>query len=240
MAMNKQENPPLPTQRAYRKQYEAFFAPLGRKIANLGISADTLSVLNLVFSFLVCVAFVYSSNNNYIFIYVAMFFLIIASFFDMIDGSVARATKAKNPDKEYSKFGAVLDPAIDRYSEAFIVLGIMLTGYVPPEFVLFTFVGMIMASYVRARAESLGMTNCSVGIERKEKITLLAMGATLQAIMMQLTTAGTYNFTQYFPNYHLFGPISYAIGPLALFTLLVGILSNISTFQRLQLAKKYL
>ena len=116
--MNKDENPPLPTQRAYRKQYEAFFAPLGRKIANLGISADTLSILNLVFSFLVCVAFIFSSNGNYVFIYVAMFFLIIASFFDMIDGSVARATKEKYPDKEYSKFGAVLDPAIDRYSEA--------------------------------------------------------------------------------------------------------------------------
>ena len=237
--MNKQENPPRPAQRAYRKQYEAFFAPLGRKIASLGVSADTLTILNLFFSFLVCVAFVYSSNGQYIFIYIAMGFLIIASFFDMIDGSVARATKEKHPDKPYSKFGAVLDPAIDRYSEAFIILGIMLSGYVPPEFVLFTFVGMIMASYVRARAESLGMTNCSVGIERKEKISLLALGATLEAVMMQLTQAGVFDFTKYFFNYDFF-KVSYAIGPLALFTLLVGILSHISTFQRLQLAKKYL
>ena len=237
--MNKDENPPLPTQRAYRKQYEAFFAPLGRKIANLGISADTLTGLNLVFSFLVCVAFTLSMNGNYVFIYIAMLFLIIASFFDMIDGSVARANKEKHPDKPYSKFGAVLDPAIDRYSEAFIVLGIMLSGYVPPEFVLFTFVGMIMASYVRARAESLGMTNCSVGIERKEKITLLAMGATLEAVMMELTQAGIFNFTKYFIYYDPFG-ITYFIGPLAIFTLLVGVLSHISTYQRLQLAKKYL
>ena len=237
--MNNQENPPRPAQRAYRKQYEAFFAPLGRKIANLGVSADTLSLLNLFFSFLVCVAFIYSSNGNYIFIYIAMGFLIIASFFDMIDGSVARATKEKHPDVAYSKFGAVLDPAIDRYSEAFIVLGIMLSGYVPPEFVLFTFVGMIMASYVRARAESLGMTNCSVGIERKEKISLLALGATLEAVMMQLKQVSIFDFTKYFYNYDFFN-VHYAIGPLALFTLLVGILSHISTFQRLKLAKRYL
>ena len=237
--MNKDENPPLPTQRAYRKQYEAFFAPLGRKIANLGISADTLTGLNLVFSFLVCVAFTLSMIGNYVFIFIAMVFLFFASFFDMIDGSVARANKEKHPDKPYSKFGAVLDPAIDRYSEAFIVLGIMLSGYVPPEFVLFTFVGMIMASYVRARAESLGMTNCSVGIERKEKITLLAMGATLEAVMMELTQAGIFNFTKYFIYYDPFG-ITYFIGPLAIFTLLVGVLSHISTYHRLQLAKKYL
>ncbi len=240
--MNKDENPPLPTQRAYRKQYEAFFAPLGRKIANLGISADTLSMLNLVFSVLVCAAFALSKNGNYVFIYIAMLFLIIASFFDMIDGSVARANKAKNPDKPYSKFGAVLDPAIDRYSEAFIVLGIMFSGYVPPDFVLFTFVGMIMASYVRARAESLGMTSCSVGIERKEKITLLAVGATLEAIIMQLAQTNIFDFKKYYLDYNPFGiyHVVYLIGPLAIFTLIVGILSHISTIQRLQLAKKYL
>lgn len=237
--MNKEENPPLPEQRAYRKQYEAFFAPLGRKIANLGISADTLSFLNLVFSFLVCVAFILSSNDNYLYIYVAMGFLIIASFFDMIDGSVARATKEKHPEKEYSKFGAVLDPAIDRYSEAFIVLGIMLSGYVPGEFVLFTFVGMIMASYVRARAESLGMTNCSVGIERKEKITLLAIGATLEALMIQLTQSHTFDFSLFHIPYPFFG-FTGSLGPLAIFTLIVGVLSHISTYQRLKLAKQYL
>ena len=237
--MNNQENPPLPTQRAYRKQYEAFFAPLGRLIAKFGISANMLTLMNLVFSILVCVAFYYSHDGHYVYIYIAMVLLIVASFFHMIDGSVARATKEKHPDIPYSKFGAVLDPAIDRYSEAFIVLGIMLSGYVPPEFVLFTFVGMIMASYVRARAESLGMTNCSVGIERKEKIFLLGMGATFEALMMQFTQAGIYNFSHFFIFYPYFGFNNY-IGPMALFTLLVGILSHISTFQRLQLAKRYL
>jgi phosphatidylglycerophosphate synthase len=237
--MNKEENPPLPTQRAYRKQYEAFFAPLGRKIANFGISADFISYLNLLFSFFTAVAFYYSSANNYVFIYVAIIMLTIASFFDMIDGSVARATKEKYPDREFKKFGAVLDPAIDRYSEALIVLGIMLSGYVPADWVLFTFVGMIMASYVRARAESLGMTNCSVGIERKEKITLLAMGATIQAVMIQLTQNNIFDFSSFYFKYPSFIG-DFLIGPLALFTLLVGILSHISTYQRLMLAKKHL
>jgi len=51
--------------------------------------------LNFVFSFLTAVAYYFSSDNNYLFIYVALVFLFFASFFDMIDGSVARAYREK-------------------------------------------------------------------------------------------------------------------------------------------------
>ena len=237
--MNKEENPPLSTQRAYRAQYEAFFAPLGRKIASWGISADFISFLNLFFSILTTIAFFYSRDGNWIFIYIAIILLIIASFFDMIDGSVARASREQNPEKNNNKFGAVLDPAIDRYSEAFILLGIILSGYVPADWVFFTFVGMIMASYIRARAESLGMTNCSVGIERKEKITLLVIGATFEALFFQLTQAKIMDFSSFYFSFNSFSG-TMLIGPLAIFTLIVGILSHYSAYQRLQLAKKYL
>lgn len=238
-----EKNSQLPEQRAYREQYEAFFAPLGRKIANRGISANFISYLNLVFSIFTTIAFIYSNGGHYLFIYLAIIFLAIASFFDMIDGSVARAHVELNPNssESESKFGAVLDPAIDRYSEAFIVLGLMLSGYVPPELVFITFVGMMMASYVRARAESISTTSgsFSVGIERKEKITLIAIGALLEALFLQFTQLNIYNFSDfYFPYQSVFG--SFSIGPLAIFVLIVGLLSHLSTFQRLKLASKYL
>ena len=233
------DNPPLPTERAYRKKYEATFAPLGRRIAGWGITANFVSVLNFIFSFLTGLAYFYSSNDNYIFIYVALVFLFFASFMDMIDGSVARAYREKHPEAENSLFGAVLDPAVDRYSEAFIVLGIMFSGYVPPEFVFFTFVGMIMASYVRARAESLKKGSFSVGIERKEKITLIVIGSILQAMFIQLTELGMFDFSSfYIPYQSNLG--TFDLGPLAIFVVIVGVLSHISTYQRLKLAKQYL
>ena len=239
MENNKSSLPELPSERAYRKQYEQFFAPLGRKIAKMGISANFVSYLNLIFSLFTGIAFYLSNNNNYLFIYLALVLLLISGLFDMIDGSVARAHKEMKPELADSKFGAVLDPAIDRYSEALIVFGIMLSGYVPPEFVLFTFVGMIMASYVRARAESLGMKNASVGIERKEKIGLIVIGALLEGLFIQLTTSGIINVTQYYFVY--ISPIGqYLIGPMAIFVLIAGLLSHLSTYQRLKLAQKYL
>jgi len=233
------ENPPLPEERGYRKQYETAFAPLGRKIASWGISANFLSYLNLIFSILTAIAFFYSSNGRYIFIYLAIVFIFIASFFDMIDGSVSRAHLEKNPKLSESKFGAVLDPVIDRYAEALILLGIMYSGYVPPEFVFFTFVGMIMASYVRARAESIKKGSFSVGIERKEKISLIVVGSILEALFIHLTELNVYDFSPFFIPYQS-NLGFYNIGPLAVFIVIVGILSHISTYQRLKLASKYL
>lgn len=228
------ELPPLPEERAYRKQYESFFAPIGKKVASWGITANFVSYLNLIFSFLTMVAFLYSNNNNYLFIYLAVVLIFIASFFDMIDGSVARAQREIKGDDSMSNFGAVLDPAIDRYSEAFIVLGIMFSGYVPPEIVFFTFVGMIMASYVRARAESIKKGSFSVGIERKEKITLIVIGTVMEGMFIQFFD--TYPFS--FPYESTLG--TFLIGPMAIFVLIVGILSHYSTYQRLRLASRYL
>lgn len=235
--MNKDQSPLQ--ERAYRKKYEATFSPIGRVLAKWGISANFVSYLNLVFSFFTAIAYVYSAHNNYWFIYLALIFLFFASFFDMIDGSVARATKENNPQSSYSKFGAVLDPAVDRYSEALILIGIMMSGYVPPVIVFFTFVGMIMASYVRARAESLHDGTFSVGIERKEKIGLVVVGSLLQAFFLHLTDLKIFDFSSFSISYQSNLGV-FNIGPLAIFILIVGILSHISTYQRLKLASKHL
>lgn len=236
------DEPQLPKQRAYRTRYEAIFSPLGQKLDKWGVSANSLSYLNVIFSVFTAVAYYLSgpsiTDQKWSWLFLALILMSIASFFDMIDGSVARAFKVRNPDQADRKFGAVLDPALDRYGEAFIVLGILLSGLVPPEWILFAFVGMIMASYVRARAESLGMENCSVGIERKEKITLLGIGTGLEALFDLLIENGS-NLIPMYPSYDLFGT-TFFIGPLALSVAVVGILSHIATYQRLRLASKYL
>ena len=234
------ESPPLPKERAYRTRYEAFFAPLGYKLDGIGVSANLLSYLNLLFSIFTAIAYysVSGVTQSWFWLYLALFLMIVASFFDMIDGSVARAHKVRNPEMANRKFGAVLDPALDRYGEACIVLGILLSGLVPPEWVLFAFIGMIMASYVRAQAENLGMENCSVGIERKEKITLLGIGTGLEAFL-NLLFQYDIDLMLFYPSYDLFGN-SFLLGPLALSVATVAILSHIATYQRLRLASKYL
>jgi CDP-diacylglycerol--glycerol-3-phosphate 3-phosphatidyltransferase len=99
-----------------------------------------------------------------------------ASFFDMLDGRVARLRGRG------TKFGAYLDSTMDRYSDMLLYLGLLLL-YArldrTPEMVLVWVAafGSFMTSYARARAESL-VPGCEVGfLERPERIVLLVAGA---------------------------------------------------------------
>ena len=230
--------PPLPQQRAYRSAYERLFLPLGMFISKFKISANQVSYIGVFFAALSAVAYYYSQNDHFWFIYLGILLMILSTFMDVVDGSVARAYVAKG--KPAGKYGKLLDPAMDRYAEAFFLLGILISGYVPVEWVFFCFVGMIMASYVRARAESLGPGPdgqplfISAGIERKEKLSLLGFFSGLEALVIQVK--GITNQT-YWP-YFTWGVIR--IGPMAWGVVIVGILSHIAAFQRLSLAKKYL
>jgi len=101
--------------------------------------------------------------------------MLVGGAFDVFDGIVAR-TNGKN-----TKFGAFLDSTLDRYADAAIFLAIMWFFFRQNNFRgLFltggSLVGAFLISYVRARAESLGL-DCNVGlIERPERIILLAVG----------------------------------------------------------------
>lgn len=102
--------------------------------------------------------------------------LILAGLFDMLDGGVARVTRSE------TRFGAFYDSVIDRYSDIIILQGLMVwyarndrLGYV--VLVGVVFMGAVMTSYARARAESL-IPSCKVGfMERPERIVVLILGA---------------------------------------------------------------
>lgn len=100
---------------------------------------------------------------------------ILFSLFDMLDGQVARLGKME------SRFGALYDSVLDRYCEL-LTLGalsyfLIMAGY--PIGALITFaalVGSVMVSYVRARAEGVGI-ECKVGfMQRPERVVVTSIG----------------------------------------------------------------
>ncbi len=101
--------------------------------------------------------------------------MILAGLFDMLDGEVARVSRSE------TRFGAFYDSVIDRYSDIILLQGLMVwyarqqrLGYV--VLVGVVFMGSIMTSYARARAESL-IPTCKIGfMERPERIVLLIIG----------------------------------------------------------------
>ena len=111
----------------------------------------------------------------------AGFIVLIAGFFDMLDGTLARHNNQVSP------FGAALDSTLDRLSEAALLMGILvfytreqsITGILLVGAAL---TGSLLVSYIRARAEALGL-KCQVGLfTRTERVIVLALGLLLNQI----------------------------------------------------------
>lgn len=104
--------------------------------------------------------------------------LIVAGSADILDGALARTTKAAYP------YGAFLDSTLDRYSEGVIYLGLAayfatIGGALQRWLILATLTalaGSFLVSYVRARAQSLGFT-CKTGLfQRPERVVVTVVG----------------------------------------------------------------
>lgn len=104
--------------------------------------------------------------------------VLVAGVFDFLDGQVARKGKTE------SKFGALLDSTVDRYSEIFIWFGIAISFIRADDLwtssaVFFALAGSLMVSYVRARIEGLG-AECKVGfMQRPERVIAIGAGGVI-------------------------------------------------------------
>src|ERR1043165_5427531 len=106
----------------------------------------------------------------------AGYFLGVTALFDVLDGTVARRS-----GKE-SVFGAFLDSTLDRFADGALFVGLA-TFYAldsvhrSPWMMLvciFGLIGALMTSYIRARAEALGL-DAKVGmVQRPERVVLLS------------------------------------------------------------------
>ncbi|MCL4538552.1 MAG: CDP-alcohol phosphatidyltransferase family protein [Bacteroidetes bacterium] len=151
----------------------------------------------------------------------------VSGLFDVIDGAVARKTG------RVTRFGAVYDSTMDRYSEVtvFFGLGFYLIGnhyYITSVAAVFAVGGSIMVSYIRARAETLGF-KANVGLARRqERVIILGLGLVLNVFN---------------PFFHrildgiiapTFGQ-SYSPPPFALAAsvVLLAVLTNLTAIQRL-------
>jgi CDP-diacylglycerol---glycerol-3-phosphate 3-phosphatidyltransferase len=120
--------------------------------------------------------------------------VILAGLFDMLDGEVARRSRSE------TRFGAFYDSVIDRYSDIILLQGLMVwyARQQRLEYVVLVgvvFMGAVMTSYTRARAESLIRT-CKVGfMERPERIVLLIIGGLanrMEAVLWILAVLGNW------------------------------------------------
>ena len=179
-----------------RAKYQAWMRPIGRRLGSLGFTPNMLTTISLVVAFGAGAAYAFGAPL------LGGVGLVLSAVVDMLDGAVARATRTA------TRFGAVYDHVLDRYAEFFGLAGIGLGGFCDWIWVLFSLFGMVMASFTRAKAESVGgLKKCTVGIaERQEKLIILLIGSMVQP---------------------------FAPGALAVAVIVTGVLSHVTVAQRL-------
>ncbi len=205
-----------------RSVYKNITEPIGKFFGKFNISPNTITMISGVFAITTATMYAFNGRiGSFQFWWLIGFALsVITGFIDVIDGSVARATG------KTTMFGKVLDPVMDRFAEFCFLIGISIGVYDYAPFInptlatipvgiwcLFSFAGMIFASYSRARGESVAQVSVeSVGImERREKLIILFLG----------------NLLYYW--FHV---------AMIIAIMLVGLLSFITTIQRMVYIRK--
>ena len=152
------------------KLAERFTTPAARILSKTGVTPNMLTVTG----FLVSIAAAVLIAKEYFL--AGGLVILLAGAFDLLDGPLARATG------KTTRFGAFLDSTLDRLSEAAVIAGILAyyaffeKGTWEPLLAYGCFVGSVMVSYLRARAEGLGI-KCEVGIfTRAERVVVMSIG----------------------------------------------------------------
>jgi Phosphatidylglycerophosphate synthase len=146
--------------------------PLGRALADRGVSPDMVTAAGTAGA--VASALYFFPRGELWWGSLAVAFFVLA---DMLDGVIARARGGAG-----SRWGAFLDSSLDRIADASIFAGLIYhffdTGQrVLAGVALFCLIAGMLVSYVKARAEGLGMT-CDVGLaERTERLIIVLVSA---------------------------------------------------------------
>ncbi|ADH66263.1 CDP-diacylglycerol--inositol 3-phosphatidyltransferase [Nocardiopsis dassonvillei] len=171
--------------RILRPMVSRVTTPLGRSLARLGLTPNIVTIVGAL-GVVVSALFFYPQGQLYAGSVVVTVFVL----FDMLDGAVARARDSA------SAFGAFLDSSLDRVADAAILSGLLWwfigEGDDPllAGLTLFCLVSGFMVSYIKARAEGLGV-NCDVGVaERTERLVVILVAVGLGGLDVPYALAG--------------------------------------------------
>ena len=210
--------------------------PFVRGLIKLGLTPNMVTTIGLLLNIGVALIFILAAErtNRGDLSYVgwAGALVLFAGVFDMLDGQVARLGNMS------SRFGALYDSVLDRYSELILFLGICYYliahhYFFSSLFAFIALIGSMMVSYTRARAEGLGI-ECKGGLmQRPERI------VTIGVFGIACGVAGHFigsDYKLYIPGipFHVFETMSIFTIPITI----MAVMTNITAINRLMNAKR--
>jgi archaetidylinositol phosphate synthase len=137
----------------------------------MGLTPNSVSIIGVILAFFSAIAYTqWQADRLYLLLAIAL--LLVSGFCDALDGIVARLYRQETP------FGGFMDSLLDRYADAAVYMGIIISGLCDPIWGLTALVGSMLVSYSRARAEAANVKMEMVGIaERAERIIILVIAS---------------------------------------------------------------
>lgn len=212
--------------------------PVVKVLIKLGLTPNAVTTIGFMLNLGVAVIFIIGAEegNRGDLTYVgwAGGLILFAGLFDMLDGQVARLGNMK------STFGALYDSVLDRYSELVMFLGICYYlvahhYFLSSIFAFVALIGSMMVSYVRARAEGLGVEIKGGLMQRPERVITIGLFAMLCGLI-SLYIGGDYKLYVPGVKFHVFETMSIFTFPIVA----LAILTNVTAIRRLVDAKKAL
>lgn len=185
-------------------------------LARLGLSPNAWTVIALA----VAIGGFFALVSHSLLLGLLLF--LISGALDMVDGAVARSTG------QTSTAGAFLDGVLDRYVEFFLILGLFFylgpkTSFFIPvgAWIAILIFGAVMTSFVRAYADHRGLV-------KDQRVLAKEMGGFIErAERLILIYAG------------MIGALLFGDFWLVCAVVLVAVLSNLTSIQRIYLAIKF-
>ncbi|UCF45547.1 MAG: CDP-alcohol phosphatidyltransferase family protein [Candidatus Bathyarchaeota archaeon] len=138
----------------------------------IGLTPNIVSLIGLALAFFSAAAYAIAQNQPPLWLLLATILLLASGFCDTLDGVIARICQ------QQSVFGGFLDSLLDRYADAVVYIGVIISGLCYPLWGLTALAGSLLVSYTRARAEAAGIKMESVGLaERAERMLILSVAS---------------------------------------------------------------
>ncbi len=164
--LKKQTKPRWSLEMYLRKVFKVVIDPLAAFLLKIGVTPNMVTGIGFILS---SVSAYFLSRGNFT---LGGLVLLFAAPLDVVDGSMARLIGTP------TTYGSLIDSVTDRYSEL-VIFGGLLFYFVRTQDslgILLVFLaasGSVLVSYVKARAEALGL-NCRMGVlTRVERLIIM-------------------------------------------------------------------
>ncbi|MEZ5323097.1 MAG: CDP-alcohol phosphatidyltransferase family protein [Microthrixaceae bacterium] len=155
----------------FRSQVDRSVRPIGASLKRAGIPADAITCIGLVMSVGCALAIAFGRTN------LGVLLLAATGIPDTLDGAVAKASGTASPR------GAFFDSVSDRVTDALLFGGVAWyladragAGRHLTILAFAAFATAVLPSYIRAKAETLGIEARGGLVERAERFVILGLG----------------------------------------------------------------